>query len=171
MEPIREFRRTGDLALFERIYLSVREDLKVFVAGKVPALDFDDVVQDVVIQIFRGLRGFRGELKKEFYGWFYAIARARISKYYQNRPRNVDLPDFDLLSKIIEESGHISDSDKIAFKDALEVLSKIDPECAKLLYERHFLGFCNGEIGETWGISEDAARKRVARCEESIPEI
>jgi len=165
------FRTSGDPALAESIMKAIVEDVHMFVLPKVPKQDVEDVRQDVLFAIAQALSSFRGESRQEFFAYCYRIARATIAKYYRKRSREPEThPDFDEFLALIDKeavNAHFSEVDKSDAREAVQMLKLADPECFELLYTRYVLELPLKEIGEDLGISENAARMRVNRCEES----
>ena len=57
--------------------------LRLFVAGRVPAQDADDVAQDVMLRVQKGIMSLRDEDRAE--SWVYGIARRTIADYFRAR--------------------------------------------------------------------------------------
>jgi RNA polymerase sigma factor (sigma-70 family) len=165
------FRKTGDRALAEKIMQAILTDVHLFVLTKVPMQDVDDVRQDALFAIAQALYSFRGESRPEFFAYCYRITRATIAKYYRTRSREPQThADFDALLAMIDKdavNAYSTEIDKSDAREAVELLKKADPVCFELLYKRHVLELLLKDIGEDLGISENAARMRVNRCEES----
>ena len=167
-----KYSKTGDPALAEKILNAILPDVHLFVLTKVPKQDVDDVRQDAVFAIALALYSFRGESRPEFFAYCYRITRASIAKYYRKRSREPQTySDFEALLALIDEdavNAHFTEVEKNDAREAVELLKRADPECFALLYSRHILELRLKEIGEDLGISENAARMRVNRCEESF---
>lgn len=76
----------------------VEAQLRPFVARRVDAPDVDDVLQDVLLRVHRGLPGLADE--ERLGGWMYAIARNAITEHGRSRarhpvaePREAESPD------------------------------------------------------------------------------
>jgi RNA polymerase sigma factor (sigma-70 family) len=171
IEMLVGFRKTGDPALAEKIMSAVLADVHLFVFTKIPKEDVDDVRQDALFAIALALYSFRGESRPEFFAYCYRITRATIAKYYRKRSREPQThPNFEALLALIDKKAADTRSTEAEIREereAVELLKKTDPECFEILYSRHILGLRLKEIGEDLGISENAARMRVNRCEES----
>jgi len=61
----------------------VAAKLRPFVARRVDAADVDDVLQDVLLRMHRGLDGLNDA--ERFFSWMYAIARNAISEHGRRR--------------------------------------------------------------------------------------
>jgi RNA polymerase sigma-70 factor (ECF subfamily) len=62
-----------------------RERLRGFVAKQVPASDVEDVLQDTLLRIWRGLRDVRDEQRID--GWIYQVARSAIKDAWRRDGR------------------------------------------------------------------------------------
>ena len=171
IEMLVRFRKSGDPALAEKIMNAILGDVHLFVLTKIPKADVDDVRQDALFAITLALFSFRGESRPEFFAYCYRITRATIAKYYRKRSREPQThSDFDALLALLDKNAADTRPTEAEIRDvreAVELLKKADPECFELLYSRHVLELRLKEIGEDLGISENAARMRVNRCEES----
>jgi RNA polymerase sigma-70 factor (ECF subfamily) len=61
----------------------VAAKLRPFVARRVDPVEVDDVVQDVLLRLHRGLGGLNDE--QRFFGWMYTIARNAIAEHRRHR--------------------------------------------------------------------------------------
>jgi RNA polymerase sigma factor (sigma-70 family) len=172
IEMIGRFQKTGDPALAEKIIIALYAEIYLFILPKVPSADVEDVRQDAVISIVHALYSFRGNSRGEFYGFCYRIVRVTIAKYYRKRSREpLTHADFEEILALIDKdavNARSSEIDRSDAREAVAMLEKADPECFELLYSRHVLGVRLRELGEERGISENAARMRVNRCEQSF---
>ncbi len=64
----------------------VTAQLRPYIARRVPASDVDDVIQDVLLRMHRGLSGLHDELR--FTGWMFQIARSAICDRGRARARH-----------------------------------------------------------------------------------
>ena len=67
-------------------WAEVTAQLRPYVARRVPACDVDDVIQDVLLRMHRGLPGLNDELR--FTGWMFQIARSSIGDRGRMRSRH-----------------------------------------------------------------------------------
>ena len=75
-------------------WTDVAARLRPFVAHRVPASDIDDVVQDVLVRMHRGLPDLRDD--DRFSAWMFQVARnAIIDKARTNARAPIDAPDLD----------------------------------------------------------------------------
>lgn len=64
----------------------VAAKLRPFVAKRVGAADTDDVLQDVLVRMHRGLGGLADD--QRFTAWMYMVARSAIAEYGRTRARH-----------------------------------------------------------------------------------
>jgi RNA polymerase sigma-70 factor (ECF subfamily) len=64
----------------------VEQQLRPFVAQRVPSADVDDVLQDVFARMQRGLGALRDD--ERFSGWLHQVARSAIADYGRSRARH-----------------------------------------------------------------------------------
>jgi RNA polymerase sigma factor (sigma-70 family) len=174
IDMVIEYREGPDPERLGRIIELLRPDLFLFIYSRIPENDVEDVCHEILLEIIKGLHSFKGSKRRERYSWCFMLARAGIAKYYRKRVRipKLDL-DFDELSRLIDQNAaraHRSEMDKRDAYEALEMIRKAVPDCAELLYERYILGLQLKEMGARRGISEDAAKMRLKRCDDKLQE-
>ncbi len=64
-------------------WLEVRADLRRFVAARVPPADVDDVVQDALVRVHRGLPALRD--RERITAWIYRVTRNSIVDHLRAR--------------------------------------------------------------------------------------
>ena len=71
----------------------VAAQLRPFLVRRVDAAELDDVLQDVLVRVQRGLPGLRDE--ERFTSWLFQIARSSIAEHRRTRARHplTDAPD------------------------------------------------------------------------------
>jgi RNA polymerase sigma-70 factor (ECF subfamily) len=75
-------------------WTDVASRLRPFVAHRVPSSDIDDVVQDVLVRMHRGLPALRDD--DRFSAWMFQVARSAIAdKARKNARAPIDTPDLD----------------------------------------------------------------------------
>jgi RNA polymerase sigma-70 factor (ECF subfamily) len=65
---------------------AVEQQLRPFIAQRVPTADVDDVLQDVFARMQRGLGSLRDD--ERFSGWLYQVARSAIAEHGRTRARH-----------------------------------------------------------------------------------
>ena len=67
------------------LWQDVATRLRPFIAGRVPATEVDDVLQDVLVRVQRGLTDLREE--ERFAAWLFQIARNSVADHQRTRAR------------------------------------------------------------------------------------
>jgi len=119
-----------------------------------------DLTQDTFLQAYKGILKTNADLS--FKAWLYRIATNNAFRVHRRRRLLSFVPFSQSGESGIpadeDASGHIDE--RMAVQTALLKVSEEQRTCLAL----HFVeGFKYREIAETFGISEDAVRKRVAR--------
>ncbi len=135
--------------------------LRPFVAHRVPPSDIDDVVQDVLVRMHRGLPALRDE--DRFSAWMFQVARNAIAdKARMNARAPIDTPDLD-------ESPALptSDDDRDAATALAGCVSLFVSQLASPYREAITLVELEGktakEAAEMVGISVSGMKSRVQR--------
>lgn len=164
-----QYRKSGDPELLGDILETIAKDITLYVAGRIPRDDIPDVRQNVLLEIAKGLSRFRGKTREQFFSWCYVISRAAVANHHRKRNRQPQThPDLETLLDMVDQSAARSRSSEEDIRDAreaIELLRSLDPECAELLFKYYVLELGLDEIGEQHGISANAARMRINRCE------
>ncbi len=86
---VRTYRLTAGLAerlrLAEEIFRLIEPDLRFFIFGTISETDAKDILQETLKGISKGLKGFQGQTKEEFWGWCYTIARNKRNDYFRKK--------------------------------------------------------------------------------------
>lgn len=85
---------------------AVRAELHRFVAKRVPAADADDVVQEALLRIHRGLPKLRDQ--GAVVGWLYQVTRNTLADHLRSARSSEELGDEDVVE--------VSEPDDVAFK-------------------------------------------------------
>jgi RNA polymerase sigma-70 factor (ECF subfamily) len=167
---VERFRR-GDDAAFEAIV----EQHAAEVAALANRLlgwpgDVDDVVQEVFVAAFLGLKKFRGESSLRTWLFTITVNKCRSHRFRRlRRPRSVAL----------EEAAALESRDRGAEKAALdrETLARIrrsiqvlPRKYREIVVLRYLQGLEVGEIRELLGISDNATQVRLNRARRRLKE-
>jgi RNA polymerase sigma-70 factor (ECF subfamily) len=154
------------------------DGLRRFVAGRVPAADAEDVLQDTLLQLHEGADSLRDADRAE--AWVFSIARHTIADYYRARERRP-------LDGPAGTAEDVADEEPAA--EALlatydgghgvheEVLSWLRPMAEDLpeMYRRPLLmadfdGHTQREVADALGLSHSGAKSRVQRARKKLGE-
>ncbi|MBN1478406.1 RNA polymerase sigma factor [Candidatus Sumerlaeota bacterium] len=166
--------RGGDLDRFD-LLVEWHRDLVHRMAWRL-AQDQDtamDIVQEVFVRVYRGLRGWKGNSK--FSTWLYRIAmNTAIDVMRQEaRHRRHQTPLLDEHLATIPETRSGSNPRHVAARNQLrarvfESLVHLSPKQRECFTLRHYQGLSLSEIGEALGCSEGAVKKHLARAVERL---
>jgi RNA polymerase sigma factor (sigma-70 family) len=127
----------------------------------------DDLKQEIILAVWRALPSFRGQSSLKTY--VASIAQKRAITHVSRRARTPvtvelgeELPTADLLP---DEAAIVADR-RARLVGAMRMLSVAQRETATLMLE----GFSFAEIGETLGITANAAMLRCQRAKASLME-
>jgi RNA polymerase sigma factor (sigma-70 family) len=171
---VRTYRVTAGLAerqrLAEVISAEIISPLHLFIYARIQSAA-DDVLQETLIAVVRGLANFRGNSDKEFYGWCHQIARHKIADHLRKKSSDrSDSMEPALLGELFDgamQDASLSVADKMDLVDAMQMINMANPECYDFLWQHYVVGLDYGEIAAEHSMSYDAARMRVGRCLEA----
>lgn len=129
--------------------------------------DRKDLFQEIVIQLWKAYKSFRGESK--FTTWIYRVAlNTAISVYRKEskKPEKMDIDD--VAFKLAEET---SNEDKEAqfkmLENAIQQLSEIERAIVMMYLDGH----SSEEISEVVGITANNVRVRMNRIKEKLRKL
>ena len=135
--------------------------LRPFVARRVGAAEIDDVMQDVLLRVQRGLPGLRDE--ERFTSWLFQIARSSVVEHLRVRARH-PLPDAAADSELVAEPA---DDDRDAARSLAGCVAMFAAQLASPYREAVTLveleGLTVREAAEMVGISVSGMKSRVQR--------
>jgi len=137
-----------------------------YISATCPRDAVDDLVQIALVGIAQGLPKFRGAT--EFEHWCFSIARHKCVDYLAREgKRKPELFDEETLWELIEASARnnpLTIAQRVTLKEALDMVASAKPPCRDYLEMRFIYGMEFEELGETCGLTADAARMAVKRC-------
>jgi len=129
--------------------------------------DRKDLFQEIVIQLWKAYKSFRGDSK--FTTWIYRVAlNTAISVYRKEskKPEKMDIDD--VAFKLAEE---VSNEDKEAqfkmLENAIQQLSEIERAIVMMYLDGH----SSEEIAEVVGITANNVRVRMNRIKEKLRKL
>jgi RNA polymerase sigma-70 factor (ECF subfamily) len=141
-----------------------------FVAGRTGASreDVEDLVQETLLEAWKGRGRFRGEAA--LYTWILAIARNRILMGRRSAGRRHERERVARALAEVETSpvpGELLETEELRFR-IRRALEALDPELAGLLIRRYYEGRAVREIAEERGETEKAVEARLHRAREEF---
>ena len=144
----------GDRAAFGELYLRYARMVHGILLARVPALDAEDLVQDVFLSAMRQLRGLR--TAAAFRGWLGAIARNRAIDYFREARRTVPLDDD------IERKHAPRETSQGEFL-VLDMIRNLPEAYRETLIMRLVEGMTGPEIAQVTGLTPDSVRVNLCR--------
>lgn len=121
----------GDTEAFHELYLQLDRVVFAFLAARTATReDAKDLLQDVALDLWKGVRSFSYRSDKQFYAFVFIIARRRLAKYYDARVQTTQLHE-----NIADETPHQ------AVEYRLECIRLIDslPKKMRLVMELRYI--------------------------------
>jgi RNA polymerase sigma-70 factor (ECF subfamily) len=149
-------------------WAEMRQQLQPFVARRVGAADVDDVLQEILVRVQRGVAGVRDEHRVG--AWMYQVARHVIVDHHRRRSRQptahaAPIDDDDIASNLVDVGAVGDDSDAPP-----ELLSCVAPFIAQLpspyreaLTLTELQGVSQKEAAAMVGVSVSGMKSRVQR--------
>lgn len=139
----------------------VAAQLRPFLARRVGPAELDDVLQDVLLRVQRGLPGLRDE--ERFTSWLFQIARSAIAEYRRTRARHpvTDEPvEAEIADDPVEDDREAARSLACCVSIFVARLSSPYREAVTLV---ELQGLTVREAAEMVGISVSGMKSRVQR--------
>lgn len=156
------------LRFTEEIILVVGPALREFIARHTRPDLVEDVWQETLIAIAIGIAKCNADTEAAFWTWCYTIARRRMADQWRQIGR---LPTISLDPELFEQAIESSRRDEgltLAERENLEygldLLRAAKPPCVNYLWDRFALDLSFKDLGDIYGLSEDAMRMQVNRC-------
>ena len=130
-----------------------------------PATDVDDLVQDALLEAWRGRASFRGEASR--LTWVLGIARRRALQRRRSTARREEiLRALRGLDAVPVPADLLQDEETV--RRVREALDALDPAHAELLILRYYDARPVREIAAALGESEKAVESRLHRAREAL---
>ncbi len=134
--------------------------------------DASDVVQDVYLRAWRGLRRFRGDA--QFTTWLYRITANCSANQLARRARHRSEPLGDDLQPVEHRPEGDPELQVLRNGERIELeaaLSKLPPKLRQVLVLRDIYDLAHSVIAKELGISEAAAKVRVHRARRQLRDV
>jgi RNA polymerase sigma-70 factor (ECF subfamily) len=146
----------------------LEQQLRPFVARRVPPADVDDVLQDVFVRAQRGLATLRDE--ERFVPWLYQVARSAIQESLRQRARHpLARGEYDEPAAVEPESSVASDSGLASF--AASAIARLPSPYREALTLTELQGTSQLAAAKVLGISASGMKSRVQRGREKLREL
>jgi RNA polymerase sigma-70 factor (ECF subfamily) len=150
-------------AFFDEAYPQVFRFVAAFTGA--PAADVDDLVQEALLEAWRGRASFRGDASR--LTWVLGIARRLATGRRRSTARREEIL---RALRALEEAPVPADvlRDEETVRRVREALDALDPAHAEALILRYYDGRPVREIAAALGESEKAVESRLHRAREAL---
>jgi len=171
---VRQFRATGNPALFEQLFKKYQTPIFHLVCRMVHGEDAYDLTQEVFYRALRSLSSFKGDSK--FGTWLYTIAKNTCLNHLRESRRKSDHEEYSLDETLPNDDGRTRDlpdpeSDVTMLVESRElqrivdqVLSELTPEQRMLMTLRDFQQLSYEEIGEIMDMTLVNVKSKLHRA-------
>jgi DNA-directed RNA polymerase specialized sigma24 family protein len=164
------YQETGDLACAEKIVEVMAPRLGRFLRSRIRGITpksttWEDVLQETLSDIIECLPAVENPNALE--SICFAVARNVAAEQFRASKMELHtIVDTDFLREMLSEltAETLSASDSITLKEAHSLLETSKPPCIYYLWDRYVVGLSFPILGDTYGITKEAAEKRVKRC-------
>lgn len=139
------------------------DDLRAFVARRVAPEDVDDVLQDALLKIHRGLATV--DDSERLMGWIYRVARNAVTDHHRRR-RPTDPLDAEALPA--EEDDAVPPARAMVAKWLVATLAELAPRHREALELVELEGMTQRELAARLDLSPSGARTRVQRARAAL---
>jgi RNA polymerase sigma-70 factor (ECF subfamily) len=160
--------KAGDQESFRALFLLLEPQLYAFVYSRVKdAALTEDIVQEALIALFRGLPQFTFESSPQFYQYIYTIVRRLLAKQYMIHAKK------DVV--LVEDEEAFRESRVIPATaiehDVAAALASLDEVSRDIMVLHHWSRHTFGEIGQILNLAEGAVRTRHHRAKEQLASL
>jgi len=123
--------------------------------------DAMDILQDVLMSVYRNLNSFRGDSK--FSSWLFRIASFRCTDYFRKASRDTWLTDHTDTFEETDDRGHPEISASLAQDNQgiTRLMAALPPDQRQVIELKFFQHFTFDEIAGQLGISPNTAKTRL----------
>jgi len=121
--------------------------------------DAMDIMQDVLISVYRNLKSYRGE--GEFAAWMFRIASFRCIDYFRRKKFHTSIEDVELPDDADHNKPDLNLSNAQSNKDIVNLMAILPVDQRQVVELKFFQAFTFDEIGRQLGISTNTAKTRL----------
>jgi len=163
--------REGDRSAIECLFVRYMPVIEASLAGRLPRVDKDDLVQDVLVGALVNLGRLRDSARVG--PWFMSIARHKLHGYYKARKREgqakVELERVADEELVLWAPGPDAQAAMNQLAEAtLAALGELKERYRVVLYLRLFKGLSYSDIGARLGVRDGTIRIRAKRGLQSL---
>ncbi len=154
--------KKGDKQAFQKIYQYLSRPLFAFIVSRTGNReDAKDILQEVFIDVWKGLSGFIFVSERKFYSFVFLITRRKIYQYYRTKKYNIEF-DEKYITEIIETDY------KENYHQLLAGISRLSEKDQTIIQLRFISDLSYSEIGKMLRISENTAKVRCHRAVQKL---
>lgn len=121
--------------------------------------DAMDIMQDVLMSVYRNLKNYRGE--GEFPAWLFRIASFRCIDYFRRRQFHMSADEMELFDETESNQPELSLETVQSNRDMTGLMMKLPLDQRQVVELKFFQNFTFEEIGGQLGISSNTAKTRL----------
>ena len=179
VQLIREYQNAKKLEhrflLAEAIIRRVGSDLHAFFASRWPPEQADELLQETLVAIAKGLMSVRAETNRAAWGWCYGIARNKHNDQCRSKvAMKTELVDPQEMAETVAASAvqePIGPGERLDLDYAMDLLKAAKPPCYDYLWDFYIRDLDYEDIEGLDNLPRDTARMRVQRCLELAQEL
>jgi DNA-directed RNA polymerase specialized sigma24 family protein len=145
--------------------------LEPFIIRQVGHSAAEDLLQESLLAIVKGLREVEAHSDQKLLAWCYRITKNKISDFMRQKYRDPLSANNSLqieeMVQLGSQENRISAGDKHDLDFLLTLLRKSKFPCDEVLWNHIVFGMNIEEIGFFYGVAYDAARMKIKRCFEA----
>jgi len=157
----------GDENAFHGLYERLNGTLFKYIVSRTGDRDIAiDLLQDVFIDLWRGLQKFTYSSEGQFYGFVFKIIKRKISVYYKKRQITLEI-DENNLEQSYERNVELADDLRIL----TTIVGKLKEKSRVVIELRYWSGLTFREIGIILNCKETTVKVRHHRALKTLQEM
>jgi len=121
--------------------------------------DAMDILQDVLLSVYRNLKSYRGDGK--FVSWLFRIASFRCIDYFRRKNFHSDVDDLEIADEDDRNSPELNLSNARSNSDIVRLMANLPVDQRQVVELKFFQSFTFEEIGGQLGVSSNTAKTRL----------
>lgn len=166
--------KKGNEEAFRYLYRTYGPKIGALAKGYLGVDDIDDIVQDVILKIFKGIKKFREDAKLST--WIYKITINVCNNVYKRfKHRETLLEMSDSYSEDEPQSQYSTEEDlrkavmnEVLYQKLREAIEKLSPEDRAILYMKEIENLTYEEISEVLGKPVGTIKSRLHYVKEKL---
>jgi len=157
----------GDKVAFHDLYEKLNNTLFKYIVSRTRDRDeAKDLLQDVFIDLWKGLEKFSYSSESQFYGFVFTIIKRKLSKHYKNNEQTLEL-DENTPGQNYEMDAEKKDDIRVM----TEAVSKLKEKNRVVIELHYWSGLTFNEIGTILNCKETTVKVRHHRALKTLEEM